>query len=109
MLRNDCRTKKSLIADGCVSVALGLLLPNIDLAKTPALPERDGITQVLLYLNDHFKDDVTLISTVSELGFNASYLSRYFKGTYFLKTVHSLPTTIGFTIKPNLTISRLLS
>lgn len=81
MLRNDCRTKKSLIADGCVSVALGLLLPNIDLAKTPALPERDGITQVLLYLNDHFKDDITLISTVSELGFNASYLSRYFKGT----------------------------
>ena len=66
--------KNSLITDGCVSVALGLLLQNIDLTETPALTERDSITQVLLYLNDHFKDDITLLSTATELGFNASYL-----------------------------------
>lgn len=71
--------KNSLITDGCISVALGLLLQNIELTETPALTERDSITRVLLYLNAHFKDNITLLSTASELGFNASYLSRYFK------------------------------
>lgn len=75
------KQKNSLITDGCVSVALGLLLQSIDLTDTLMVSERDSITQALLYLNDHFRDDITLVSTASALGFNASYLSRNFKET----------------------------
>jgi len=71
----------TLIRDGCVSVALGLLLQNMDLTGAPAAAEETGITRVLLYLNDHFKDNVTLSSAASALGFNASYLSRKFGET----------------------------
>jgi len=73
--------KNSLITDGCVSVALGLLLQNMEMTETPSLSEINNITQVLLYLNEHFKDDITLLSAASELGYNSSYLSRIFKET----------------------------
>lgn len=73
--------KNRLIMEGCVSVALGLLLQRIDLAEKPITSEMAGITQVLLYLNEHFKEDITLLSVASELGFSAGYLSRKFKET----------------------------
>ena len=73
--------QNSLITDGCVSVALGFLFQNMDMIEPRSLSEINNITQVLLYLDEHFKDDITLLSTASELGFNASYLSRNFKET----------------------------
>lgn len=71
-----------LLTNGCVNVILGLLLENIDFSERHSNVSSDGMSAVLVYLHDNFKNDTALSTVAKEFGFNASYLSRQFKETF---------------------------
>lgn len=68
-----------LITEGCVSVVFGLLLETLNFTERRSAIETDGISRVLLYISNNFKNDISLSSVAGALGFNSSYLSRQFK------------------------------
>lgn len=82
-IKQCCRVlsqnRNHLLMNGCISIAIGLLLENIDFMERDVLVETDSMSQVLLYLHENFKNKITLGSTATALGFNSSYLSRHFK------------------------------
>ena len=71
--------RNTLLTNGCVSIILGLLSEKLQFSQRRISPEVGSITQVLLYLHDHFKKDVSLTSAAAALGFTPSYLSGLFK------------------------------
>ena len=50
------------------------------------MPEADPApaSRILLYINEHYTNPLTLASIAAELGYNASYLSRCFKNFFHI-------------------------
>jgi len=71
--------RNNLLTNGCIQVICGLLLEKMEFTQREVVADPDSITQVLLYLSGHFKEDISLTSVAGTFGFNASYLSRHFK------------------------------
>ena len=71
--------RNPLLTNGCIQTVFGLLFDEMQFSKRETVAERGKLTDVLLYLHDHFKRNVTLTNASSALGYNASYLSRIFK------------------------------
>lgn len=73
------KDKNALLTNGCIGVIFGLLLENLDFTERAEQKNTDVISQTLLYLNDNFKNNVSLGVAATQLGYNPSYLSRTFK------------------------------
>ncbi len=67
---------------GYLYVILGIVLENIFLETTDFSVDTELSTKILLYLNDHFKNDTSLKSLSKTFGYSQSYLSRYFKNSF---------------------------
>ena len=89
------KDKNALLTNGCIGVIFGLLLESLDFTERDIQKNTDGMSQALLYLNDNFKNDVSLACAAAHLGYNPSYLSRMFK------------QTVGITFNAYLTMLRL--
>jgi len=76
-----CENRNPLLTSGCIKVVFGLLFEEMQFLSRAANAESSKFTDVLLYLHDNFKRNVTLSSAASALGYNASYLSRSFRQT----------------------------
>ena len=75
-------SKSELIRRGYVYVILGMLLEQIEPEEDEAAQTDATLTsRVLLYLNEHFHEPLTLSSVAGALGYNANYLSRLFRDT----------------------------
>ncbi|MBQ9131504.1 MAG: helix-turn-helix transcriptional regulator [Clostridia bacterium] len=74
------RSDDELMRKGYIYIILSTLLKNMrfdeDPAQDPQLP-----SQVLLYLNGHFRDNLSLASVAHVLGYHQNYLSYTFKNT----------------------------
>jgi AraC-like DNA-binding protein len=64
---------------GYLYVILGALLEYMELETQVQQPNSQLLTDVLLYLNDHYSEDISLSDVATALGYNASYLSGAFK------------------------------
>jgi len=74
-------TDDELLKKGYVYVILGTLLAHMQ-PKGDALPADPQLSsEVLLYLNEHFREDLTLDSVAHALGYHPNYLSHIFKST----------------------------
>jgi len=82
--------RNPLLTEGCIQTAFGLVLDALPLTQREAASDPDGLTEVLLYLHNQFKHNVSLASAASALGFNPSYLSRRFKGVLGVSFHHYL-------------------
>lgn len=87
--------KNELLTNGAVSVIFGLIIEHIRFTERDGSVGADGTSQVLLYLHDNFKSNITLQSVSAALGYNPSYLSRMFH------------ETTGITFNSYLTVIRL--
>ena len=87
--------KNELLTNGAVSVIFGLIIEHIRFTERDGSVGTDGTSQVLLYLHDNFKSNITLQSVSAALGYNPSYLSRMFH------------ETTGITFNSYLTVIRL--
>ena len=64
---------------GYVYLILGAILNNLDFDKSNKCVETQLISKLLLYIHENYKNHLSLSSIAGEFGYNASYISRYFK------------------------------
>ncbi len=71
--------ENAILRQGYIYVILGLIADNISFEN--AKEDIDPVLSVKLlsYINNNFSEDISLGSAAKELGYNDSYLSRYFK------------------------------
>jgi AraC-like DNA-binding protein len=74
----DLKTK------GLIYVILGTVLEHLELRDRPDAIDADLYSRLLFYINDNYRSDLTLTSIASVFGYNADYLSRYFKSFFHI-------------------------
>lgn len=80
-----------LTRKGCVYMILGTLLEQMPSGESPTQQADHQLpSRVLLYLNENFREDLTLASVALALGYHPSYLSRMFKSTLRIGFNHYL-------------------
>ena len=67
---------------GYVYVILGLIMDNVYFEQTDedSVPELSA--QILLYLHQNFRNEITLSSLSAAFGYSSSYISRHFKACF---------------------------
>lgn len=78
-----CACKDNAIkAQGYIYLILGIIKENIFFEITQESIDADLSTKILMYINNHFTENISLSTLACELGYNASYLSRYFNACF---------------------------
>lgn len=71
-----------LMQKGYLYLILGQVLEQIRLESGKPEMEPKLSARLLLYINENFRKDISLVSIAEEFGYHPSYLSRYFKSTF---------------------------
>ncbi len=69
---------------GYVYQILGTLLEQMKVEQRTQPADPALATRLLFYINEHYKEPLTLNSIAVDLGYNPSYLSRYFKENFHI-------------------------
>lgn len=77
-----------LKTQGYIYLMLGLVSENITFIQSNSTTDTDLSAQLLLYINENYKNDISLSSIANEFGYNDSYLSRYFKNCFNIGINH---------------------
>lgn len=80
---NNCADNE-IKRQGYIYVILGLVMENISFEETRENLDSKLASRLLLYVNDHFKESITLQTAATYLGYNQSYISRYFKSHFHI-------------------------
>jgi len=75
---------------GYIYIILGIILKTAVFEDADQPINFDLATRILFYINDNFKNDISPASIASHLGYNQSYVSRYFKASCGISLVHYL-------------------
>lgn len=67
---------------GYIYVILGTVMANIGFENVQESVDTELSSKILLYINENFRENITLASISNELGYNQSYVSRYFKSCF---------------------------
>lgn len=67
---------------GYIYVILGILMEQISFEETHEPADPSLSSRILFYLDEHFKENITTEGIAAALGYNPSYLSRYFKSGF---------------------------
>lgn len=67
---------------GHLYVALGTILEHLSLTERQEKIDQELSTRLLVYLQEHFREELSLKSTALALGYHPAYLSHYFTETF---------------------------
>lgn len=67
---------------GYMNVILGIISENTAFAQAPAERDPHLSSRILMYIHAHYQEEISLSTMATALGYNASYLSRYFKAHF---------------------------
>lgn len=67
---------------GYIYVILGLLIDYICLESKEALLDTELSSKILFYINENFREDISLNGIANHFGYNPSYISKYFKSCF---------------------------
>lgn len=67
---------------GFINIILGIVMEQISFEPINSTIETRLSSQLLFYISENYKDDISLNSIAQEFGYNPSYLSRYFKSCF---------------------------
>ena len=67
---------------GYTNVILGTIMEHVGFEAAPSDMNTLLSSRILMYINEHYKKELTLTSIATALGYNPSYLSRYFKACF---------------------------
>lgn len=88
---------EKLIAGGNEITQRGLLYEILGEIYAKMVPKSDQTTatrqasaEILIYIGEHFKEELTLSSAAREFGYNESYFSRYFRETFGISFIRYL-------------------
>lgn len=87
---NKIKSYVNEIKDGCndiqlrgyLYVVLGIVLDNVFLTETDRSFEPELSSAILIYLNQNFREKITLDTLSLKFGYSKSYLSRFFKKNF---------------------------
>lgn len=80
-VRSTAACKDELVRKGYVYIILGTLLNHLRFERDASLADPRLPSEMLLYFNEHFREDLTLASAAHALGYHPNYLSHMFKST----------------------------
>lgn len=75
-------TQSEMSKRGHLYVALGTILEHLSLTERQEKMDQELSTRLLVYLQEHFREELSLKSTALALGYHPAYLSRYFTETF---------------------------
>jgi len=75
---------------GYIYVILGTIMNFICLEDTTENKDNDLSSKLLFYINENFKNDLTLSSISAHFGYNASYISKYFRDCFNIGLIQYL-------------------
>lgn len=75
-------SKNDIKSRGYLYVILGILTEQMKLTDRTESVNSQLSTRILFYINENFRNDITLQSIAVALGYNPNYLSRYFKSCF---------------------------
>lgn len=75
-------SKSEVKSRGYLYVLLGILMEQMELKERAESVNSQLSTRILFYINENFRQDITLQSIAAALGYNPGYLSRYFKACF---------------------------
>lgn len=67
---------------GYVYVILGIIMESICFETTEEVIEPELSSKILFYINENYKNNITLESIASNFGYSQNYISRYFKACF---------------------------
>ena len=67
---------------GYIYVILGIIMENISFKEGGKQLDKELSSKILFFINENFRKNITVLSISKELGYNPSYLSRYFKSCF---------------------------
>lgn len=67
---------------GYIFVILGMIMEHINFRDSESTPETELASKLLFYINENFKEDISLSALSKIFGYNESYISRYFKANF---------------------------
>lgn len=67
---------------GFIHVILGTVMDNISFEAVHKPIDTDLASNLLFYINENYKEDISLKTVAQHFGFAASYISRYFKESF---------------------------
>lgn len=86
--------ENSLMAIGFAYAILGIFVEELGLVEKPKSSQTDTLlAKMLTYINNHFREDITLADLANQLGYHKSYLSNIFNkgvGYHFNRYVNLL-------------------
>ena len=80
---------------GLIFLILGAILDKLPKDESPHLKPHAPSPEILIYVSNHFREEMSLATVAKEFGYSASYLSRMFSETF------------GISFKKYLTLTRL--
>ena len=67
---------------GYVYVILGIIMEHIGFENADRSIDTNFSSRLLFYINENYKNDISLDIIASEFGYNPSYVSKYFKNCF---------------------------
>lgn len=67
---------------GYIHIILGLIMNNVFFESSDRPVDAELSSRLLFYINENFKNDLSLSTVAAEFGYNKSYISRYFKSCF---------------------------
>lgn len=83
-----CSHQNELMLRGLIYVMYGIILERMEFTTVPTEMDADLSARLLMYINENFKNDIGLSDTSAHLGYNPSYISRYFKNCFNISFNH---------------------
>ena len=79
------KNKNNLLTiKGNIYVILGLIAQNAAFEDRVSYGEESPVSEILLYIHDHFREDISLPLIAKHFGYNPTYLSHLFKSNFNL-------------------------
>ena len=75
------KSDDELMNKGYIYLILATLMNNMRFEETSVQVDRSLTSKILIYLSDHYKENITLPIVARELGYHPNYLSQIFKRT----------------------------
>ena len=81
-MQSDYNNKIKVI--GYTNVILGIIMEHVGFEAVTTDQNTPLSSYILMYINENYRGDLTLASIATALGYNPSYLSRYFKSCFHI-------------------------
>lgn len=72
----------SIEQTGYIHVILGAIMGQLDLADIRSVGNDALITRLFFYINDHYKEDISVASVAQAMGYDRYYLSKCFRASF---------------------------